>query len=376
MNILFVLTRYPGIGGIERVTQTITESLIQRGFSLDVLSFFQASRMNLHNVRLYKMPEEKYDSPFNKAYLEKILKEGKYDVLIFQDSYAPTERCVIGAAKLCQVPVITFEHNTPLFVENKRKLEKWCKPMGLARRLLHPWLMHRERKRKRYLLENSFRYVVLSDAFINDFCDVIGIDEVDHRLRVVHNPAIPCDFPSMDNKENVILCVAQLNSVKRVDLMLKAWKHICYNLPDWCFWIVGDGEERSKLEKIVKAMDLQRVSFFGFQKPAPYYEKAKIFWMTSKYEGWGITLVEAMQRGCIPVAMNTYSSLKDIVDDGVNGIICNEDLQSLCDATLLLANDDELYQKLVINAREKTRIWDINNVMQEWSSLLNELAVK
>lgn len=375
MRFIFALTRYPGIGGIEVVTRTIASRMIQ-GYSLDILSFFQEGEMDIPNVGLFQMPEKKYDSCSNRAFVKKILMESKYDALIYQDSYAPTEKCVIESAKQCGVPVLVFEHNTPRFVESKRNMEKWYKPMGLARRVLHPWLMYKERRRKRYLLENCFRYVVLSEAFVDDFCNVIGSKKSDYRLRVVHNPVISCVFSGLEIKQNVILCVAQLNSVKRVNLMLKAWCRISYDLPNWCFWIVGDGPERSKLEKLAKDLKLQRVRFWGFQKSAKFYEKAKVFWMTSKYEGWGLTLVEAMQRGCIPVAMNTYASLKDIVDSGKNGMICQaDDLDAFCKATLAIAQDDNAYKKMIVNARQKTHNWEIENVLKEWYSLLGELTM-
>lgn len=375
MNILFILSRYPGIGGIETVSRIIIPELLLKGHNISIASFLQEGEMDLHNVPLLCFPEGELNSNTNKSFLIQKLKDGNYDVIIYQDSYGHTERCVIESAKNCNVPVITFEHNTPLFVMNKRGLTPWYTKMGLIRRLLHPYLLNRDRKRKRYLLQNSFRYVLLSESFVKDFCFFLKLKEVDEKIRVIHNPALACTMPDICNKEKAILCVCQLNSVKRVDMMIRIWKDIQSSIPDWQFWIVGDGEERERLEQMVNNGGIPRIKFFGFQKPAPYYDKASIFWMTSKYEGWGLTLVEAMQRGCVPIAMDTYSSLRDIVDNGVNGIICpSDDLKSFAEETVLLISDDNKRLKMLEKGRIKTNKWSLDRVVEEWDSLLDELA--
>ena len=374
MKLLFILTRYPGIGGIESVTHTVVRELLKEGHDIELCSFHQEGDYDMP-CKLYRTPEKQYDSANNRLYLVNLLSEGSYDAVIYQDSYAPSEQCVFYAAEINGVPVLTFEHNTPFRVEYKRNLAPWYTPMGLARNVAHPYLVYKERSRKNYLLNHSFRYVLLAESFIDDFCSFLNIKTRDSRLRVIHNPISPCNAPALDEKRNAILCVCQLNSVKRVNLMLLVWSMISKQLPDWELWIVGDGQERKRLEAMMVRMNLQRVVFYGYQKSAPFYEHAKLFWMTSKFEGWGMTLVEAMQRLCVPIAMDTYSSLHDIIDNGQNGIICPpDDLNAFREATLSLIKDDSMREKMAVNAREKTHVWEINNVMKEWRVLLNEIG--
>ena len=71
------------------------------------------------------------------------------------------------------------------------------------------------------------------------------------------------------------------------------------------------------------------VSFLKGQKknPEPYYNEASIFMMTSSFEGWGLTLTEAQQYGCVPLAFRSFASLTDIITDKVNGFaIPNDDI--------------------------------------------------
>lgn len=374
MKLLFVLSRYPGVGGIESVTRVVIPELMNEGHIAEIVSFYQEGDMDLPGVQLHRMPEGEYDSSRNRSFLTELIHQGNYSLVVYQDCYGPTERCVIESSKKCNVPVVTFEHNTPLFVYNKKELQSWFTVMGFARRVLHPLLLFRERKRKRYLYDNSFRYVLLSDAFISDFKTLTKEPDTNHKIRVIHNPAIPCPKPVLDNKEKAVLCVCRLNPEKRVDMMLKIWKQISDRIPDWSFWIVGDGIERKKLERIVFSNSIPHVVFWGFQKAASFYEKASIFWMTSKYEGWGMTLVEAMQRGCVPIAMDTYSSLKDIIDNGENGLICPaDDLYIFGEQTASLAKDIIKRRTMAQIGAEKTKIWQLENVRREWDALLKEV---
>ena len=71
--------------------------------------------------------------------------------------------------------------------------------------------------------------------------------------------------------------------------------------------------------------------------------------MTSDYEGWGLTLTEAMQYKCVPVVMSTYSSIFDIVEDGKNGcLILNVDCKTMADKVLWLAENPQKLQMRLI----------------------------
>lgn len=282
------------------------------------------------------------------------------------DSYAPTEKIVCEVAVKYQVRLLVFEHNSPLFIYNKRDLDPITTPKGLIRHLLHPYLLHQEVKRKRYLLNHSKRYILLSKTFIPDFCKLISVDENDERITYINNPITSSESSSIE-KENTILCVSRLTKEKCVDKMICIWSNIAGELPDCKFQIVGDVSERSRLEAIVRNNNVPRVEFVGFAKPNEYYMKAKIFWMTSKYEGWGMTLVEAMQHGCVPIAYHSFSSLNDIIDNEVNGVIVpNNNVQLFASKTISIINNKNIFKTLSNQAIQKTMKFNLNYVVQAW----------
>lgn len=372
MNMLFYMTRYPGVGGIENVTSLIVNKVISIGEDVAILSHSQQDGVvsPMTGVMLYAMPDEsKYFTSANYEFADKVIAEGLFDAIIYQDSYAPTERIVCEMAQKHNIPLYVFEHNSPLFVYNKRDLEPITTVKGFLRRMLHVYLLQKEVKRKRYLLEHCKRYVLLSSLFIPELTRLTRVDVNDERITFINNPIITFDALQV-KKDNIILCVCRLTKEKRVDAMLYIWKQICKQLLDWRFIIVGDGTERAILEVKVSNEFIPRVEFTGFTISTEYYQRAKIFWMTSKYEGWGMTLVEAMQQGCVPVVWHSFSSVTDIIDNEVNGfVVPDNDVSSFESSVMTLGKNPTMLHRMSDAAREKVKCFELDEIIKEWYKL-------
>lgn len=370
------MTRYPGYGGIETVTSLILSRLMTDVGKVEISILAHLSETNpqcfTEGVMIYTMPDaidawtEK-----NYNYANRIISKGEFDAIIYQDSYGRTEQIVCPLAKRYNIPLFVFEHNSPLFVYNKRGLDPITTPKGFLRRVLHPYLLYREIKRKRLLLDHCEKYVLLSKAFIPEFCHLIRTERNNPKVTYINNPCKTIEYQGNVTKQKIILCVCQLNKTKQVDRMLELWKRINPQIKEWIFQIVGDGDEMEHLKRIVSNESIPRVEFIGYADPAPYYQQASIFWMMSKFEGWGMTLVEGMQCGCVPIAWESYSSLKDIIDNGINGfVVKNEDSLSFGEKTLVLARDEALFQKMSQSAREKSKYYSLDRIAGEWMKLL------
>lgn len=372
MNILFYLTRYPGIGGIENVTNIIA-SRLQMDNEISIISHIQSlDVLPLVSVRLFQMPNSnEWCAKENLEYAMGVMESQHFDVIIYQDSYAPTETIVCQMVKEYNVPLYVFEHNSPLFVYNKRTLDPITTSKGILRRLLHPFILHREVNRKRYLLSHAKKYILLSKQFIPEFCKLIDVDVNDERITYINNPALPIELDTCIKKENVILCVSRLAREKCVDKILTMWWSLSCQLTEWRLVIVGDGPERLKLEAMVSKNNIPRVEFIGFASPIPYYQKAKMFWMTSKFEGWGMTLIESMQQGCVPVVFQTFSSAKDIISSGYNGFLIEPNNWSeYQNRTLELANDEHMRTCMAERGIEAVRDFSIDKILYQWEKLL------
>lgn len=171
-------------------------------------------------------------------------------------------------------------------------------------------------------------------------------------------------------KENIILCVSRLVREKCVDKVLEIWDKLYEKLPEWKLVIVGDGSERSNLEKIVIDNKIQRVEFTGFTNPILYYQKSKIFWMTSKFEGWGMTLIEAMQYGCVPIVFQTFSSVKDIISSGKNGFLIKPyNMNDFQNRTIELAYNEYVLTCMAKEGIQSVQKFSINKIIHQWENL-------
>ncbi len=366
------MIRFPGIGGIETVTRLIAEELnCSYGVNITILSFLQQGELSFPYAEVKCMPNSKdWLAKENYDYAEKIIKEGCFDYIIYQDSYARTESILFKLAAKYGIKVCVFEHNTPLYLLKYSDYPTIFSIAGIKKRLARLYFILKSIQRKRFLLKKSYKYILLSKKFIPEFtCYTLNCRQ-NPKVTFINNP-VKYSVWKPKAKEKTILCVCQLDKRKRVDLMLDIWSSVCRNLGNWKFQIVGDGIERKKLEQMVVEHKIPRVEFIGFADPTVYYRKAAIFWMTSSFEGWGMTLVESMQNACIPIAYNTYSSLTDIIDDGKNGfIVNNKDKKTFIDRTLLIANDETLKKQMQEKCLEKAVCFDVKNIAKKWAELL------
>lgn len=378
-SILFYLTRFPGYGGIETVTEIIGCKLFESGYQVSIMSHLSQSRQSLlmKQCRFFAMPNtKKWDSRDNIIYARKILSENHFDAIVYQDSYAPTHRIVCQLSREYSIPLFVFEHSAPLFLSKSRG----GTPIGKSLRsllrhyILFPLEEGKMKRRKKMLLKYCEKYVLLSESFKQEIDKIMGTTKYDGREKMIsiHNPIKVTDEIT-NNKEKIVLFVGRLEPVKRVDMMLYVWSILEKKYPEWRFVIVGDGSQKDVLIKNTKQLGLERVSFEGYTLPTNYYKKASLFWMTSSYEGFSMTLVEAMSYCCVPIAMDSYSSIHDIIDNNENGILVNNnDIEGFVNANRILMDDDRILKSMSLNAWNKSKTFDLENVINNWFKLFGE----
>lgn len=388
MKILFYLSRYPGWGGIETVTSLIIPELIKQGHQITIASHrqqFEAQSIP-KDVRLVPIPIDSFNKHINEYDINNIIFESDrqgYDCIIYQDCYEPNEQLAVKMSLEWQIPLIVFEHNTPLIIFKMNVFGSITSIKGIIKRIFKPLFMFhyakKQRKRRLFLHEHCHAYVLLSQNYIPEFHFITSLPQ-SNKLCIINNPLTFAsqESPSFESKKNEILYVGRLVPEKRVDKILKVWSSIQKQFPHWKLTIVGDGPERKFLERLCNDQAIKRVHFVGFQKPIEYYSKAKIFLMASSFEGWPMTLAEAMSMGCVPVAEHNFSSLPDIIDHATNGIILPKDCPRSTWAeqlSHLLANE-ALLKKMSQNAVDKANTFSVQKIAEDWRRLLHTVHSK
>lgn len=199
-------------------------------------------------------------------------------------------------------------------------------------------------------------------------------------LCAIPNPLVFNQFLSPEKiiqKENIVLIVGRMyEPPKKITRALRAWQHVEKDSisSNWKLQIVGEGPDLPMYKQLADELKLERVSFEGFQQPLPYYERAKIFLMTSAVEGFPMTLLEAQQQGIVPIVMDTFLSLHDIITSDFNGIITPDgDERLFAEAILSLMKDPQKLESLAQHALVSCKKFSVENIVDKWDKLINSI---
>ena len=170
--------------------------------------------------------------------------------------------------------------------------------------------------------------------------------------------------------------MGRLTGVKGYDLLLRAFAQFADKYPAWSLVILGEGEERAVLERLVEEFGLKdQVHLPGcVRDPTPILRGLDIFVMSSHYEGSSNALLEAMACGLAVISTDT-SSARDVIQDDVNGILVPpNNVKALASAMEGLMNDPAKRKRIGVKAVEVMNRFNIDRVMGMWGHVLRRHA--
>ena len=180
---------------------------------------------------------------------------------------------------------------------------------------------------------------------------------IDYERFQHHDPqaseALKHDLDLMGKK--VLVSVSRLSSEKNIDFLLDAMAHLKTDRgDDFHLLIIGEGDERQRLEARIEQLALQQqVSLVGAVPPehmVDYYQLGDVFVFASKSETQGMVVLEAMAAG-LPVVALRSSGIEDVVKDGENGYKTPENLSLWCQRVNTLLDDKACRKEFSERAR-------------------------
>ncbi len=179
---------------------------------------------------------------------------------------------------------------------------------------------------------------------------------------------------SLDNKQ--VIAVGRLARQKRFDLLIEAWEKIHKKHPDWKLSIYGNGSLQEELQAQIESVGLQEVVtiYPATTEIKEKYKESSILALSSDYEGFGMVLVEAMSVGVPCVSFTCKCGPRDIIENGVSGILVEHgDVDGLAAGIDRLIEDESLRKDMGRNAVERIREnFTEEVVMEKWENLFTK----
>jgi glycosyltransferase involved in cell wall biosynthesis len=382
MRVLIVTREYPpsAEGGISRRLSNLVPALLDRGVEVGVVCFGGASLagetlycLDARSRILYTRSGE--PSAIEGAsvvadiwrldrYASDILSRRKYDLVQIEEP-------VFGPFITSSVPRVVTTHSTQL---------------GMFRALLGVFGSPREMNRLAFsgTLGWFFDRLCLNDAEMVVAVGSALRDEIRRlyrvpwsRIAVVSNGVGALGVIDKEEAKRKIgrdnfLCVyaGRIVDIKRIGDFVKAlWRLKQSGFEDFSALILGSGPAKPKLVRMACKLDLMSnlrfIEYVGGSQFFDFLEAADVFVLPSCYEGFPISVLEAMAYGCVPVVAD-IPPLREIVSGGRNGMAFPVgDVQALSDALLLMARDEPLRTSMSNSARNEVS-------KRTWSSVADE----
>lgn len=204
------------------------------------------------------------------------------------------------------------------------------------------------------------------------------------QIRVVDNPVIDqklfekaaegVEHPWFDQGHFVFLAVGRLVEQKDYPTLLAAFRLAKKENQKLKLIVLGDGHLKTKLETMIRNMDLQDdVDFLGYRKnPFSFMRKADAFVLASKHEGMPGVLVQAMAINGHCIATDCPTGPNEIIENGQGGLLVPVGKpESLADAILSITKDHVLYERIKAHAGDQLGKFEISKALESYLSFIS-----
>lgn len=205
------------------------------------------------------------------------------------------------------------------------------------------------------------KFIVLSEEDANAWGDLTNIEVISNPIK-----KYPIQVSSCNVKK--IITAGRYAAVKGFDLLIEAWKQVDMKHPDWELHIYGSGDKESYQKLAGHGVFCHEAVKDIYSK----YMESSIFVFSSRYEGFGLALAEAMSCGLPAVSFACPCGPKDIItNDGI--LVEPNNIDNLANSICKLIEDENMRKEMGANAHKNMKRYEENTIMQKWLSLFQQI---
>lgn len=360
-------------GGAERVAMNLSSEWAAQGQDVCVVTLTSTAsdfyslhdkvdRMTLDLARVTQGPVDAILTNARRMLaLRRVLKQVRPDVVLGIETRPSILAILAGLGLPCKV--IATEHiHPPMLYEGRlwESLRRWTYPFA----------------------DKVVALTEKSKVWLQEHCRCKSVTVIPNSISLpipVVEPVVPPQ-DVVGAQRRVLLAAGRLAEQKGFDILIDSFSRIARDFPAWDLVILGEGDDRRALVAQVAAAGLgDRVLLPGQIGNMPdWYERADLYVLSSRFEGFSMTIVEAMASGCAVVSFDCDAGPGDIITHGHDGLLVRQvgDPQALADALSTLMSDDGTRALMASRARAVVDRFSVARVFSMWRDVFTQTGAR
>ncbi len=364
MKLLFCIKGlHNSSGGAERVLTNVVNGLSDRGYRIKILSYDAPGKSSFYNINSdVEWIQLGIGSTKSKATithtiqrmisLRKRIQSLQPDLVVgfMHSMFIPLGAALYGTG----IPVIASEHIVPEHYKT-RKLEQFL--LQMTPLFIKKFTCVSQQVKRLYPLHIRKKMIPIPNP-----------------VTVKTNTR--ADVTGKEKYRKTLLSVGRLEDQKDHVTLIRAFKIISDEYPDWDLKIIGDGSLENRLKELARNLGLSdRIQIPGATKDiSSEYLSAQLFVLPSLYESFGLTLVEAFAHGLPAIGFEDCPGVNTLIKPYYNGLLINpghQRITNLADALHTLMSDEEQRVSLAKNALKMADEYTLDPVLDQWQELFS-----
>lgn len=276
------------------------------------------------------------------------------------------------------------ENNIQTIIDNRSR-------PAFIREIFTKWIYGN--RRRYFMIHSSNLQMYFSNFAVNylykDATKLVCVSkDIEYKIReefnlkntiTIHNPIIFTENVAQKPEgipENYILFFGRLEEeIKNFTLLLHSFKLSKVYEAGIKLLIIGDGSDKDFIDSKIQELGLRNfVQVLPFQKNIiPYIQHAKCSILTSRFEGFPMSIVESFAAGIPVISVDCETGPREIIRNNYNGLLIpNHDEKALSKAINDIISDEDLYQTCKNNAKKSVEHLSLTIIAQQWQQLLSQ----